>query len=126
MLYLELHINKKVWKEKHTTKWNGQISECNRTKRRESKGVLKCQSRCFLLSGLPFPAFSLFTLTSAKPHVQHFASMSKERSLKTPSPSEDESASAISLAYFTYIGLSLNRSRSSGIRTTLSTPGDDT
>lgn len=86
----------------------------------------KRHSRCFLLSGLPFPAFSLFILTSAKPQVQLLVSKSKETSLKTPSLSEDEPVAAISVTYFTYKGRSLNRSRSCGTRTTLSTPGDET
>lgn len=102
------------------------MSECNRTKRNEPKGVLNRHSLCFLFSGLPFPAFSLLTLTSAKLQVQYFVSMSKDSSLKTPSPSADGLFESSSMAYFTYIGLSLNRSRSSGIRTILSTPGEDT
>lgn len=102
-----------------------QQSEYSLTKRNESKGVSKRHSLCFLLSGLPFPAFSLFILTSAKPQVQHLASMSDDTSLKMPSLSEDELA-ITSFVYFTYIALSLNRSSSSGIRITRSTPGDET
>jgi len=103
-----------------------QISGYTRTRRKEWKGVSKRHSLCFLLRGLPFPAFSLFTLTSANPQVQYLVSISKETSLRTPSLSEDESLASASLTYFTYIARSLNRSRSSGIRTTLSTPGEDT
>lgn len=112
--------------DSHYVRKNSQISEYNRTKHKESNGVLRRHSLCFLLSGLPFPAFSLFILTSAKPQVQHFVSMSKETSLKTPSFSDEEPVAAKSLTYFTNIGLSLNLSSSCGIRTTLSTPGDET
>ncbi|WVZ21499.1 hypothetical protein V8G54_008821 [Vigna mungo] len=88
--------------------------------------MLKRHSLCFLFSGLPLPDFCLLTFTSAKPQVQHFVSRSKDSSMKTPSLSAAGLFGSLLMTYFTYIGRSLKRSRSSGIRTILSTPGEDT
>lgn len=114
---------------------NYQLSQCLESKYSitlliASNDICNLQSFCFLLSSLPLPAAALFSFTSASFHTQCWVSCSIDSSKKIPSFSFSQFFFALSssgvLRYWTHIGSSLNRFRSSGTFKSLSAPGDDT
>lgn len=102
-------------------------SRYKRTTWSDSKGNCALQSRCFLFIPLPFPARSLLMRTLASFQVAEPPSVSTDSNSSMPSFStESASPSADVSTYLTYMGRSLKRSKSWGIRTTRSAPGDET
>jgi len=97
----------------------------SRTSCRDSNGIWTLHSRCFLFRPLPLPTNSRLIRTFAIFHTLDPPSVSTDSSSKTPSFSSASSPVPVP-EYLTYMGSSLNLSRSCGICTTRSAPGEET